>query len=76
MKTFGYEKSHVVHETMTVAELRDLLAEYSDDTPVLAMWEGCYACIHPDNFDAEHIDGVCDFLVVDVGYLICRELNT
>ena len=71
MKTFRYKLGHVAGKTMTVAELRAKLSEYPDDMPVMALWEGCYAYINPENFDDEkvhkgYLDDECDVLTISV----------
>lgn len=42
MKTFRYPLGHKDGDTLTVGELKALLAEYPDDMPVLASWEGIH----------------------------------
>ena len=54
MKTFRYPLGHVAGSTMTVGELRAKLAEYTDDMPVFAEWEGVHAYVTPDHFFVEH----------------------
>ena len=46
----GDAKAPPPRRTMTVAELRAKLAEYSDDTQVWATWEGVWAPILSENF--------------------------
>ena len=53
-------------ETLTVGELRALLADLKDDVPVLATWEGIYTRVKFDRFcdgDDEYIEG--PFVVFD-----------
>ena len=71
MKTFRYELGHVAGNTMTVKELRDALAEFPDDMPVMAEWEGCHAYIEGSNFAVEKVGkgcaaDDCDGLLIDV----------
>jgi hypothetical protein len=74
MKTFRYELGHVAGATMTVAELRDLLATYPDDMPVFATWEGVLAYVAPSSVSVAQVSkgmeaDACDGLVIDVnGY--------
>jgi len=70
MKIFTYP--HVQIATMTVAELRDKLAYYPDDMPVLFEWEGQHMPAGPVTVEVypkpEHPDA-CDCLIIDVnGY--------
>ena len=73
MKTFRYALGHVAGQTMTVAELRELLAKYPDEMPVFAEWEGVRAYIEPDIFAVERVSkgmeaDACDCLVLNVNY--------
>lgn len=45
---------------MTVMEMKELLAEYPDDMPVMALWEGCNAFIKEFK-----VDSVCKGLEED-----------
>jgi len=42
MKTFYYSNGVKRGETLTIKELREGLAKYPDDMPVMAEWEGHY----------------------------------
>ncbi len=53
MKSFRYPSGHHCGDTMTVGELRALLAEYPDDMPALVTWEGVYRFIQPDGFEVK-----------------------
>jgi hypothetical protein len=69
MKTFRYERGHEAGKTMTVAELRAKLAEYPDDMPVLAEWEGVRAYVEPECFEVQtvskgHAEDACECLVI------------
>lgn len=69
MKTFRYKLVHVAGQTMTVSELRDALAKYPPDMPVLAEWEGCLAYIEGENFSVReehkgHEDDKCECLII------------
>lgn len=71
MKTFRYPLGHEAHKTMTVSELRAKLAEYPDDLPVFAEWEGVHGTMEPRDFSIERHsagrpDEECDALVINV----------
>lgn len=71
MKTFRYLGSTGTKTTMTVKELQDKLAEYPDDMPVLATWEGVYAPITADSFTTAPYtrclaEDACPVLEIDV----------
>lgn len=71
MKVFRYKKGHVAGKTMTVGELRALLATHPDDMPVFAEWESCHAYAEPEMFSVKSVHkgmvaDACDCLVVDV----------
>ena len=71
MKTFRYPMGHFAGETITVSELRDELAKFPPDMPVMAQWEGCHAYIDPSSFGVEKIskgfaEDECDCLVINV----------
>jgi hypothetical protein len=71
VKTFRYKLGHEAGQTMTVAELCAKLAEYPDDMPVMAGWEGVRAYVRPENFGVERVSkgkpaDECDCLVIDV----------
>ena len=73
MKTFRYRLGHIAGQTMTVGELKNALAEYPDDMPVLAEWESCRAYIEKSNFEIcvvgkGHHEDECDSLVIDVNF--------
>jgi hypothetical protein len=55
-------------KTMTVAELRAKLAEYPDDMPVWATWEGVLAYFDPTSFSIDPVykSGDVNCLVIDV----------
>lgn len=67
MKAFTYP--HMQITTMTVAELREKLAEYPDDMPVLFEWEGQRIPAGPFTVEVfpkrEHPDA-CDCLIIGV----------
>ena len=71
MKTFRYPLGHEAGKTMTVADLKNKLAEYPDDMPVFGEWEGVHGYVIPENFSIEntskgHPDESCDCLIIDV----------
>jgi hypothetical protein len=71
MKIFRYKLGHAAGETMTVAELRELLTKHPDDMPVFAEWEGVYAYVEPEFFRVEMVSkgmnaDECECLVIDV----------
>jgi len=70
MKTFRYELGHKALATMTVAELRAKLAEFPDDMPVLARWEGQRMPVgcefEVEGFSAGFDADRCECLVIDV----------
>ena len=71
MKTFHYAAGHEAGSTMTVAELRQFLADYPDDMPVFASWEGCEGYINGADSAIESVhkgnkDEECLCLVFDV----------
>ena len=51
-------------KAMTVAELREKLAGYPQDMPVMAAWEGVRSKILPENFTVEPIEKMGVFCVV------------
>ena len=55
---------------MTVGDLRKKLAEYPDDTPVMAEWEGVCAYVQPGSFYSKSVsklgDEERDCLIVNV----------
>ena len=53
MKVFHLVGGQVVGQTATIKELREALAAYPDDMPVMAEWEGVWAFIDPKNFAVE-----------------------
>lgn len=71
MHTFRYEKGHTAGATMTVGELREHLASFPADMPVMATWEGVRAFIQPEAMTTENVDKGCmedsrRCLVIDV----------
>jgi hypothetical protein len=71
MKTFHYANTKGTKTTMTVAELRDALANVPGELPVFATWEGVYAPFRIDNFARLMYDGcipedACEILEIDV----------
>lgn len=48
MKTFGNE--HYRESTITVGEMKAILAKHPDDMPVLATWEGIYTSFRGLNY--------------------------
>lgn len=71
MKVFRYAAGHKACETMTAAELIELLQKYPSDIPVMATWEGVLS--HIDTFSCEkrlvsscHPDDACECLIFDV----------
>jgi hypothetical protein len=71
MKTFHRQAGHVAGKTLTVKELRDLLANYPESMPVFAQWDDVLAFVSPDNFIEKRADKgdsteACDCLVIDV----------
>lgn len=75
MKRFRYSthNNFDIGATMTVGELKAKLAEYPDDLPVLATWEGIHTFFDSGSFKVErygggaiHPEDACDCLVIDV----------
>ena len=46
MKTWHYPHGRIALRTMTVGELRELLAGYPDDLPVVPTYEGTWGSLH------------------------------
>lgn len=57
-------------ETMTVKELREKLAEYGDDMPVMAEYEGLHTCITAACFTVQAVgyteEDRCAGVVIEV----------
>jgi hypothetical protein len=73
VKTFRYplHDNFPIGVTMTVAELREKLAEFPQDMPVIAEWEGTWNYVSSDDFRvAEHRhcrpEDMCECLVINV----------
>lgn len=65
MKTFYYDHGAVMGATLTVGELKAVLANYPDEMPVLATWEGITTCFHADGVEVGQFFSE-DCLVFDV----------
>jgi hypothetical protein len=73
VKTFRYplHDNFPIGVTMTVAEVREKLAEFPPDMPVIAEWEGTWNYFAPVDFRVERhgkcrSEDDCDCLVVNV----------
>lgn len=57
-------------EVTTVKQLRDALAKYPDDMPVVPTWEGIFTEFHLDRLEIAHTsiddEPPRDILVIDV----------
>lgn len=70
MKTFYSDDGKEIN-TLTVAELREVLAKLPDELPVLATWESLKVCLAPSDFSVKpmfkgSILQTCACLVIDV----------
>lgn len=70
MKTFHYKYGNKAYDTMTVGEMKKLLEQHSDDTVLIATWEGIRTPVRKpvlvDGFHCGDEAESCKALVIDV----------
>ena len=74
MGRWGWKVEHnekLLHEALTVSQVRQLLSKFDDSTLVLVPWGGCGCC----GFDESFVGEVTDHKVGDATYALINEVT-
>ena len=66
MKTIYAKDGYPIGETLTVAELRELIDTYPDDLPVFATWEGIDVMLSSERIARGTTHPSIDSVILDV----------